>query len=83
MTAAVDVRLERLEKVLLLPLEAVAMRQGQAVVEVLRDGRSEIVPVTTGPANDCEVVIQAGLPEGAIVARNPKIAPNAEERPPK
>ena len=83
LTAAVDVKLEKVTGALLLPREAVAMRRDQAVVEVLQDGRSELVPVKTGAYNDCQVVIESGLKEGMVVARNPKIAAEAAARPPK
>jgi multidrug resistance efflux pump len=80
LTAAVDIRLQTLNNVLLLPREAVVMQQGQAMVEVRGNGRSELRPVKTGPRNDWEVVIESGLQEGMTVSLNPQVAAVADKR---
>ena len=80
LTAAVDIQLQTLDNVLLLPREAVFMQQGQAMVEVLGNGRSELRPVKIGPRNDCEVVIESGLQEGMTVSLNPHVAAGADKR---
>jgi len=82
LTAAVDVKLETLENVLLVPREAIAMEKDQAFVEVIMDGRTEYRAVKTGPMNECETVIESGLQEGTVVARNPRIkADSARSQP--
>ena len=82
LTAAVDVKLETLENVLLVPREAIAMEKDQAFVEVIMDGRTEYRAVKTGPMNECETVIESGLQEGTVVARNPRIkADSAKSQP--
>lgn len=73
LSASADVQLETLENVLLLPREAVVFPQGQPMVEVILDGRSELRPVKLGPMNDCEVVIASGLDEGTAVSRYPRL----------
>ena len=82
LTAAVDVELEGSEDVLLLPREAVAAQNGQSVVRILTDGRTELRPVKTGPMNELEVVIESGLEEGMTVSRNPNSDAGAAVRQP-
>jgi len=82
LTAAVDVELEGSEDVLLLPREAVAAQNGQSVVRILTDGRTELRPVKTGPMNELEVVIESGLEEGMTVSRNPNSGAGAAVRQP-
>ncbi len=71
LTAAVDVQLQSLESVLLLPREAVIRNRGQPEVALLSNGKSERRPVKIGPMNDWEVVIESGLTEGMAVSLNP------------
>ncbi len=67
MTAKVCVRVERLDDVLLLPVQAVFEHQGRHYCAV-RDGqRLAARPVTVGATNDKEVVITEGLDEGREV----------------
>jgi HlyD family secretion protein len=73
LTAAVDLDLGSEKKALLLPRESVFVRQGQAYVEILDQGKSDLYPVKTGAMNECEVVIESGLQEGNTVARNPTL----------
>jgi len=80
LTAAVDVQLQVRKNVLLLPREAVVMQQGQAMVEVPGNGRSELRPVRLGPRNECEVVIESGLQEGVSVSLHPQVAAGADKR---
>ncbi len=80
LTAAVDVDLERLDNVLVLPREAVVAQQGQAMVEAVVNGRHENRAVKIGPMNECEVVIESGLQEGMTVSRNPQIASVTDKR---
>ena len=71
LTAAVDIQLQRMDNVLLLPREAIINDSGRPEVAVLSNGRSERRPVKLGPMNDCEVMIESGLTEGTIVSLNP------------
>ena len=72
LTAIVDLQLEDAKNVLLLPREAIAYRDGRAMVEVLEDGRPKLQPVKIKTMNDCEAVIESGLKEGNRVMLNPK-----------
>jgi HlyD family secretion protein len=80
LTAAVDIKLQTLENVLLLPREAIVMQQGQAMVEVLGNGRPELRPVKLGPRNDCEVVVESGIQDGWTVSLHPQVAAGAGNR---
>jgi HlyD family secretion protein len=73
LTAAVDLHLENAKDVLILPREAIVIRNGQAMVEVLEHGASKPQPIKVGLMNDCEAVIESGLEEGSIVSLNPQI----------
>jgi multidrug efflux pump subunit AcrA (membrane-fusion protein) len=79
LTAAVDLQLESAKDVLILPREAVVLRNPQAMVEVLENGNSKPRQVKIGFINDCEVVIESGLKEGMIVSLNPRIPADAEK----
>ncbi len=81
LTAAVDVQLERLDDVLVLPREAVVLENGQATVDAVINGRHEVRQVKIGAVNECEVVIESGLQEGMSVSRNPQVAAVAGKRP--
>ena len=73
LTAAADLQLDTAKDVLMLPREAVAIRDGQAMVEVLENGKPKLQPIKTGLMDDCEVVIESGLKEGTTVSLNPQI----------
>ena len=75
LTAAADIQLEARENVLLLPRNAVVLREGRAWVEVLSKGGSEVREIKTGSVNECEIVIESGIDEGTTVALNPEISP--------
>jgi len=67
MTAKVSIRVERLEDVLRLPVQAV-FEHGRKPYCVLHNGRDyEAREVVVGPTNDKEVVIAKGLEEGERV----------------
>lgn len=71
LTASVDVQLQQLGNVLLLPREAVVTQGGRSAVEVLLNGRSEQRAVKIGPISDCDAVVESGLQEGTLVSLNP------------
>jgi HlyD family secretion protein len=82
LTAAVDVELERLDDVLLIPREAIVTRQAQTFVSVVADGRPELRPVKIGPMNDCEAVVASGLQEGTKVSLAPQAPASTDKQPP-
>lgn len=71
LTAFVDVPVQSLDNVLMLPRSAVVRQKEQAVVEVVSNGKAGLRPVRTGPMNEWEVVIESGLQEGTTVSMNP------------
>jgi HlyD family secretion protein len=71
LTASVDIPVQSLDKVLMLPRTAVSWEKNQAVVEVLSNGKTERRPVKTGPMNDFDAVIKSGVSEGTVVALGP------------
>lgn len=73
LTAAVDIEVESLDNVLILPRDAVVMIGSQTIVEVINNGKSERRPVAIRAQNDFEVAIESGLEEGMIVSLNPRI----------
>ncbi len=72
LTAIVDLHVESAKNALILPREAVAVQNGQAIVEVIENDRPKAQPVKTGLRNECDVVIESGLKEGAAVFLNPR-----------
>jgi hypothetical protein len=70
LTASLDVELSRQAKVLVIPRDSVRRDGERAVVSVQRGSGFEERSVTLGDANAYEVVVAAGLDEGAVVARN-------------
>ncbi len=79
LTAAVDLELEQDNDVLILPREAVAIRNGEAIVEVLETGKWKLQRIKLGLINECEVIVESGLEEGMIVSLNPQIPAAAGE----
>lgn len=74
LTASVDVRIQALDNVLVLPREAILFEAGRASVMVLQNGKWEMRAVKVGATNDIEAVIESGIEEGAVVSRNPREA---------
>jgi HlyD family secretion protein len=72
LTAAVDVRCQILDKVLVLPREAVVHQGDQAWIMVSQNEKWQKRAVKISAMNDFEAVIAAGLDEGTVVARNPR-----------
>ena len=67
MTADARIAVDTAKNALLVPVEAVLQQGNQAVVEVLRDGKPAVVPVTVGLVNDQSAQITTGLTEGETV----------------
>jgi HlyD family secretion protein len=74
MTAAVNITVEQLTNVLLVPNRAVRMRNGQRVVYVLRNNQSTVVDISIGATSDTNSeVIQGDVKAGDKVILNPPI----------
>jgi multidrug efflux pump subunit AcrA (membrane-fusion protein) len=70
LTASLDVELERLRDVIVVPRDAVVVEGEHAYVRVQRGGRFDRQDVTLGALNTHEAVVTGGLQEGVTVARN-------------
>ena len=70
LSASLDVELARAPDALVVPRDAVGYDGAQAYVRVQRGNSYERRDVTVGAQNAHEVVVQNGLAEGAVVARN-------------
>jgi multidrug efflux pump subunit AcrA (membrane-fusion protein) len=70
LTASLDVELERQAGVLAVPRDAVRVQDGHATVRVRNGSAFQDRAVTLGATNAFEVVVTAGLEDGAVVARN-------------
>ncbi len=59
--------------VVLVPQDAIASRDGKSVVFLVRDGKAQVLPVTTGAERQGQVVIRDGLSGGeTLVSRPPE-----------
>jgi HlyD family secretion protein len=70
LSAAVDVELERLENVVVVPRDAVTGEKGNFSVRVMDGDRARARTVTLGPMSDHEVVVASGLEAGTTVQRH-------------
>lgn len=70
LTASLDVELDRLRGVVVVPRDAVLMEGEHAYVRVQRGGRFDRQEVTLGALSAHEAVVTAGIQEGMTVARN-------------
>lgn len=70
LTASLDVELARAPGALVVPRDAVGYDGEQAYVRVQRGNSYERRDIAVGTLNAHEVVVQSGLAEGAVVARN-------------
>lgn len=74
MTAAVNIVVNQLQDVLLVPNRAVRVREGQRVVYVLRDSEPVPVDITLGASSDSvSEVVGGDLKEGEAIILNPPI----------
>jgi HlyD family secretion protein len=78
MTAAVNIIVNRLEDVLLVPNRAVRVKDGKRVVYVLRDGIPTALPIVLGASSEMDSqVVETGLAEeyvlkdGDLIVLNP------------
>jgi HlyD family secretion protein len=70
LTASLDVELSRAPAALVIPRDAVAFDGTQAYVNVQKGAGFERRDVSVGARNTHEIVVESGLAEGAVVARN-------------
>jgi HlyD family secretion protein len=73
LTAAVDVRTQPLDKVLVLPREAIQNQEGQDFVLVRENEKWAKRVVKIQAMNDLEAVIASGIEAGTLVNRNPRL----------
>jgi HlyD family secretion protein len=74
MTAAVNIIVDKLDNVLLVPNRAVRLENGKRVVYVLRNGKPEKVNLTIGVSSDTySEIIDSGLKLGDLIILNPPI----------
>ncbi len=74
MTAGVNIVVEQLHNVLLVPNRAVRLRNNQRVVYVLRNEQSTPVAITLGPSSDTDSQVLSGdLQAGDIIILNPPL----------
>jgi HlyD family secretion protein len=69
LSAAVDITVQRRDRVLVLPRDAVVIDAGGAWVRVRRGGSFVRQGVTLDEVSEEQVVVKSGVPEGAEVAR--------------
>jgi len=70
LTASLDVELSRAAAALVIPRDAVAFDGAQAYVKIQKGNGFERRDVAVGARNTHEIVVESGLAEGAVVARN-------------
>lgn len=74
MTAAVNVLVNQLEDVLVVPNRAVRLVDGKRVVYVLKEGIPTAVFIEIGPSSDLDTQILSGdLKEGDLIVLNPPV----------
>lgn len=70
LSAAVDIELERKEKVIIVPRDAVVREHDAFSVRVMDGDRARTRAVTLGAMNDHQVIVASGLEPGVIVQRH-------------
>jgi HlyD family secretion protein len=70
LTASLDVELDRVPRVLVVPRDALRYEGGKTFVRVRRGSSFQDQAVTIGARNAHEAVVTAGVDEGVTVARN-------------
>ena len=75
MTAAVNIVVDQLQDVLLVPNRAVRVLEGKRVVYVLKDGSLQPVEITLGASSDTvSEVLEGELKEGDLIVLNPPLS---------
>lgn len=74
MTGAVNIIVNQLDDVLLVPNRAVRMREGQRVIFILREGVPEVVEIEIGASSEMYSELIAGdVEEGELIILNPPV----------
>jgi HlyD family secretion protein len=74
LTAAVNLVVQEIEDVLLVPNRAVRVRDGDRVVYVLREGLPQAVPIRLGVSSETDSqVLEGDLQEGDLIVLNPPV----------
>jgi len=72
MTAAVNIIVNEIKDVLSVPNRAVRLKEGQPVVNILKDGEIQVIEVELGSSSDIYSEIIAGdIKEGDLIVLNP------------
>lgn len=75
LTAAVNVVVDQIENVLLVPNRAVRVQDGERVVYILRDGAMQVVPIVLGTSSETHSqVLEGDVAEGDAIVLNPPTA---------
>lgn len=83
MTAAVNIVVEQLQNVLLVPNRAVRVQEGKRVVYILRNGALEPVSITLGASSDTDSEVVSGdLKVGDQIVLNPPVVFDQSGPPP-
>ena len=73
MSAKVEILVDQLDDVLIVPIQAVAIREGKKLCYVMDSDTPQPRAVSTGAFNDIFVEIISGLEEGEQVLLNPPL----------
>jgi HlyD family secretion protein len=83
LTAAVNLVVDEIQDVLLVPNRAVRVVEGQRVVYVLRDGRMVAVPIVLGTSSETNSqVLEGDLAAGDEIVLNPPVVMEPGDGPP-
>jgi HlyD family secretion protein len=67
LSAAIDVEIERIPSVLVIPRDAIISEKGQSAVQVFRDGKAQTRTIKVAQKSDMEAVVEAGLEVGEVI----------------
>ncbi len=70
MSASANIITQTKDNVILLPLNAVQVQNGESWVRIMRNGRVEQLPVEIGLSSDSQIEIISGLSEGDTIITN-------------
>jgi RND family efflux transporter MFP subunit len=79
-TAEVSIKVNHISSVLVVPIQAVAPREGKHYAYIWKPGQVERRPVTIGESNDKFVEIREGLSEAETVCLDARARTNAENQ---
>ncbi|HWQ84237.1 MAG TPA: efflux RND transporter periplasmic adaptor subunit [Anaerolineales bacterium] len=83
MTAAVNIVVEQLDNVLLVPNRAVRISEGNRVVYILQDGNLEEIEINLGASSESSSqVLEGDLQSGDLIVLNPPLVFNNNGGPP-